>query len=58
VSEIALWYTDALRQLGTLPGMLKQRLEVEGELIVEILRATILPSRFQIPDFAPLLGLW
>jgi hypothetical protein len=43
ISEIALWYADALRHLGTLLGMLKQRLETEGEHIVKIVGTTILP---------------
>jgi hypothetical protein len=43
ISEIALWYADALRQLGALLGMLKQRLAAEREHIVEIIGATILP---------------
>jgi hypothetical protein len=43
VLEIALWYADALKQLGALPEMLKQRLMVEGECIVEIIGVTILP---------------
>jgi hypothetical protein len=34
VSEIALWYADALRQLGALHRMLKKRLAAEGERIV------------------------
>jgi hypothetical protein len=44
VSEIALWYADVLKKLGALPGMLKQRLTVEGERIVEIIGFTILPD--------------
>jgi hypothetical protein len=43
VSEIALWYADVLKKLGALPRMLKQRLTMEGERIVEIIGFTILP---------------
>jgi hypothetical protein len=52
VSELALWYADVRKQLGALPGMLKQRLAAEGEHIVKIIGATILPRVHHLaPNF-------
>jgi hypothetical protein len=43
ILKIALWYADVLKQLETLPGKLRQRLEAEGERIADIVGITILP---------------
>jgi hypothetical protein len=58
VSEIALWYAHALRQLGALHRMLKKRLAAEGERIVEIVGATILPRIHHLVPSFPFLCLF
>jgi hypothetical protein len=50
-SSAMFWSVRYQRLLsGTLPGILKRRLEAEGERIIEIIGVTILPS---IHDLAP-----